>query len=304
MDDHPPLLIVGTGAMACLFASRLVPYAQVTLLGTWEEGVAALQAEGIRLEEDSRVEQVQVRATHDPSDCAGSKQALVLVKSWQTERAARQLAKCLAPERVALTLQNGLGNIEMLERALGRERAALGVTTTGATLLGPAHVRMGGAGPTHVGPHPRLAPLVNLLRKAGFETEEAEHLDGLVWGKLAINAGINPLTALLEVPNGRLLELPSAREVMLAAARETAAVAAARGVTLPFDDAGVRAEEVALKTSSNRSSMLQDIQRGAPTEIDAICGAVHAEGVTVSMPTPVNWILWHLVRARVHGARL
>ena len=95
-----------------------------------------------------------------------------------------------------------------------------------------------------------------------------------------------------------------AREVMLAAARETAAVAAARGVTLPFDDAGVRAEEVALKTSSNRSSMLQDIQRGAPTEIDAICGAVHAEGVTVSMPTPVNWILWHLVRARVHGARL
>lgn len=302
MEDHPPTLIVGTGAMACLFAARLVPHAKITMLGTWQEGVAALQKDGIRLEHDGDVQQVRVRATHDLRECAGTRQALVLVKSWQTERAAQQLSECLTPEGVALTLQNGLGNLDVLQQALGEQRAALGVTTTGATLLGPARVRMGGSGATHVGPHSRLAPLVSLLRQAGFEVEEAEDLDGLVWGKLAINAGINPLTALLEVPNGMLLELPSAREILLAAARETAAVAEARGVSLPYDDAGARTEDVARKTSANRSSMLQDIQRGAPTEIDAICGAVNREGRLMGVPTPVNWMLRNLVRARVERA--
>jgi 2-dehydropantoate 2-reductase len=274
----------------------------VTLLGSWPEGLRALQQQGIRLEENGRASQVQVRATSEVADCRGAAQALVLVKSWQTSRAAQQLAQCLAPEGVALTLQNGLGNLEKLEAELGAERAALGVTTVGATLLGPGRVRAGGQGPTHLAAHPRLEPLAELLQEAGFEVQPAEDLQALAWGKLAINAGINPLTALLEVPNGELLARPGARELMRAAAQETAAVAAARGVALPYLDAAARAEEVAQRTSANISSMLQDIRRGAPTEIDAINGAVVREGEAAGVATPLNWSLWNLVRAKVNGA--
>ncbi len=295
---HPPILIVGTGAMACLFAARLAPHTRVTMLGSWPEGLRALRERGVTLVEgDGQPMAHAVEVAGTAARCRGARYALVLVKSWQTASAAARLAACLAEEGVALTLQNGLGNLEILQQALGRERAALGVTTCGATLLGPGHARLGGSGPTYLARHPRLDPLAALLGQAGFEIHWVDDLQSLSWGKLAVNAGINPLTALLRIPNGALLEDEDSRALMIAAAQETAVVAAAKGLHLPYQDAGAQVAQVARRTAANRSSMLQDVQRGAPTEIDAICGAVVHEGERLGVPTPVNRTLWHLVRA-------
>lgn len=295
------ILIVGTGAMACLFGARLARISDVTLLGTWPEGIEALRRDGIRLESEAGGARHRVWVTSNPAELRGARHALVLVKSWQTRRAARQLAECLAPDGVALTLQNGLGNLDVLAQTLGPERAALGVTTSGATLLGPGRARAGGAGPVFLGPHPRLAPLANALRGAGFVAEEAPEVEGLLWGKLAVNAAINPLTALLRVPNGDLLERPHARELMAAAAAEVAEVAAAMAIRLPTARPDEQAFEVARRTAANRSSMLQDVERRAPTEIDAICGAVVDFGRRKGVATPVNFALWSMVRALVEG---
>jgi 2-dehydropantoate 2-reductase len=109
------------------------------------------------------------------------------------------------------------------------------------------------------------------------------------------------LTALLHRPNGALLEDEHSRELMAEAARETAVVAAALGVRLPYRDAAEQAAEVARRTAANHSSMLQDILRGAPTEIDAINGAVAEVGRRAGLDTPVNRTLWRLVRAAVSG---
>ena len=125
----------------------------------------------------------------------------------------------------------------------------------------------------------------------------AEDVDALLWGKLAVNAAINPLTALLRVPNGALLESPWAREVMRRAAGEVAAVAAARGIRLPFDDAGAQAEQVARQTALNRSSMLQDVLRGAESEIEAINGAVMRAAESAGVDVPANRLLYALVKA-------
>ena len=293
------ILIVGTGAMAGLFGVRLGPHAEVTLLGTWKAGLEALARDGIRLQENGSAVQVPVRTSSNPAECEGAEIALFLVKSWQTQRAAARLARCLAPQGVALTLQNGLGNLELLEAELGTQRVALGVTTVGATLLGPGKVRAGGMGATYVAPHPRLEPLVDLLQIAGFEVHPAENLESLVWGKLVVNCGINALSALLEVPNGELLSRPGARAVMQEAAQETARVAEASGVKLPYSDPVEQVEGVARRTASNISSMLQDIRRGAPTEIDAINGAVVRVADRLGVPAPINRALWNLVRAKV-----
>lgn len=285
--------------MACLFGARLAEHASVTLLGAWPEGLAALES-GIRLVEgDGGDRVVNVKATSNPAHCQDAKLALVLVKSWQTTRAANQLAQCLAPDGLALTLQNGLGNIEILQNILGKERAALGVTTTGATLLGPGEVRPGGSGPTHLAPHAGLEPMMDLLRQSGFEVDLHDDLQSLVWGKLAVNAGINPLTALLDVPNGALLDYPATRLVMVAAAEETADVARAQGISLPYADASFQIMDVARRTAENTSSMRADLQRGAPTEVDAINGAVVEHGQSLGVETPVNWTLWRLIQARV-----
>ncbi len=229
----------------------------------------------------------------------GAELALVLVKTWQTERAAAQLAACLADDGLAVSLQNGLGNLALLQAALGAGRASVGVTTAGATLLGPGHVRAGGQGTVHLGDDPRLTDLTSALAASGLEVETSHDLDALVWGKVAVNAGINPLTALLGVPNGGLLELPAAREVLAQAVREVVRVAQATGVRLQMPDPVQATLDVALRTAGNRSSMLQDLERGAPTEIDAISGAVSREGDRQGVPAPTNWALWKLVRARV-----
>lgn len=293
------ILIVGTGALATLFAARLAKAEySVTMLGTWRDGIDALNRDGAQLVDASgKDESFPVHATDDPRGCEGVKQAIVLVKAWQTERVAGQLKECLADDGLALTLQNGLGNRETLIQSLGLDRVALGITTTGATLLGPGLAKAGGEGVVSLEQNQALGPMEEALRSAGFNIQLVEDAQSLIWGKLVINAGINPLTALLKVKNGELLERPSARELMKALAVETAKVAQAEDIPLPFDDPVRMVEEVARKTAANTSSMLQDVLRGAPTEIDAICGAVVTAALKHGMDVPINRVCWELVKA-------
>ena len=297
--DTESILVMGTGAMACLYSARLAAAgANICMLGTWADGLQALRRDGVRIvEEDSQEHAFPVRAADDPIECTGARLAMVLVKSWQTERVARQLKQCLAEDGLALTLQNGIGNYETLVAALGTERVAAGVTTLGATLLQPGLVRQAGHGVIVLNGHPHLGPLVAWLRKAGCEVEFTTDLKSLIWGKLVVNAAINPLTALLGVPNGELLNRGPARALLAGAAQEAAAVAVAQGIQLPYPDPVATVEGVAARTAQNRSSMLQDVRRGAPTEIDAICGAIVRAGEQSGVPTPINRALWQLVSA-------
>ncbi|MFN8380325.1 MAG: 2-dehydropantoate 2-reductase [Anaerolineales bacterium] len=293
------ILLVGTGALATLFAARLSEAGHsVSMLGTWKNGLKALQENGARIVDTNGKEHAyKVHATDDSREVSGAKHALVLVKSWQTERAARQLRESLADDGLAITLQNGIGNKETLIRDLGTARVSLGITTTGATLVGPGLVKMGGEGVISLEQNQALGPLEAALRSSNFNLQIVDDAKSLVWGKLVINAAINPLTALLRIPNGELLSRPLARKVMSALARETAEVAKAEHVHLPFSNPVDAAEDVARKTASNMSSMFQDVRRGAKTEIDAICGAVTMRGQKHGIKTPYNRACWQLVRA-------
>jgi 2-dehydropantoate 2-reductase len=295
------LLIVGTGALACLFAARLSAAGfSVTMLGTWREGLAALRMYGVTLvQADGHQTSYPVQVVDKTDPCVGSRYALVLVKSWQTARAARQMADCLAPDGIALTLQNGLGNYETLTEVLGPERVALGTTTTGATLLSSGRVRPGGEGLISVGASEKLTPILEMLEQAGFTLEILEDVQALIWGKLVVNAAINPLTAILKMSNGGVISRPSARQLAADLAHEVTAVAQAQAITLPYTNPVEIAEKVAERTAKNQSSMYQDIQRGAPTEIDAICGAVVRKGQELGVPTPVNYSMWKLIHAIV-----
>jgi 2-dehydropantoate 2-reductase len=251
--------------------------ADVVLIGRWPEQVAALRRDGLTLiQPDGRRQQQPLSVATSTDGVDGVDLALLLVKSHQTARAAQQAAAVLAPGGLVLTLQNGLGNRELIAAVVGEARVALGVTTQGAAMVRPGVVRRAGYGQTHLGAPPHLehslTAVAHLLTGAGLETHLAGNVDSLIWGKLAVNAAINPLTALLDVPNGFLVENEAARAIMAAAAQEVAAVAQAGNVALPYPDAARQALLVATTTAANDSSMLQDLRRGAPTEIDAING--------------------------------
>jgi 2-dehydropantoate 2-reductase len=300
------ITILGVGAMASLFGSRLSGRANVTLLGRWPQQIEQLQRHGLTVTRpDGQQSHHWLHVTNVLERCPMADMVLILVKSYQTERAAREAAKILRPDGLAITLQNGLGNLETLAREVGSARAALGVTAQGAALTEPGHLRHAGEGSTWLagsaGQQAALERVAALFNRAGLETTVAENADSLVWGKLAVNAGINPLTALLDIPNGALLENETLRQMMATAAGEVAQVAAAQGIRLPFADAAARTAEVSRATAANRSSMLQDVSRAAPTEIEAITGAVVRLGQQLGVPTPVNQRLLRLIRAKESG---
>jgi len=285
--------IIGTGALASLFAARLSDVSDLVMVGSWQAQIDAVLANGlILIEMNGHSTSHLLTITNDPYSVDPVDVALVLVKSYQTETAVSRIQPLLSPNGLIITLQNGVGNSEILQAGLQNTGVTVGVTSMGATVVEPGFVRHAGDGPVYLAPptvdNEQFLPLVNLLRQAGFDAEVADDVDSLVWGKLAINTGINPLTAVLNVPNGYLAEHEDARAVMMAAAQETETVAGALGIQLPYPDAAEQVLAVAQATAQNRSSMLQDLDRGSQTEIDAICGAVVKMGERVGVETAVN----------------
>jgi 2-dehydropantoate 2-reductase len=298
------LAIIGIGAMGCLFAGRLAGLVDLIMLGEWPEQIAALRSGGLHIRHAGGGESRRMVAASDrPEDAGVVDLALILVKSYKSDGAAALARRILHPAGLALTLQNGLGNLEILQAGVGEARAALGVTSQGAAMVAPGYVQEGGSGHTYLAHQPwvpRLEGVAELFRQAGFSTTVLDDVDTVLWGKLAVNAAINPLTALLEVPNGYLAENEPARRLMVRAAEETATVAHALGIAIDGDSAG-RALRVAQATAANRSSMLQDVERGAPTEIEAITGQIVATAHRLALAIPVNEALLLLVREKMAG---
>lgn len=301
------ITILGVGAMGTLFGSYLSASAQVTLVGSWQAQIETLQTHPLTIiQPDDRTEQKWVKITSQIDQAPPADIILILVKSYRTAQAAQLAARLLRPEGLVISLQNGLGNLDSLTSVMGSKRVNQGVTTHGATLLAPGRLHHTGYGLTSLGISPEnrvwTQRVVDLFNNAGLETRSSENIAGLVWGKLAINAGINPLTALLEVPNGTLASDEALRPIMIAAATEVASVAQAQGIVLPFANIAEQAVQVSLATARNRSSMLQDISRAAPTEIEAICGAVTQIGQRLNIPTPINNLLFQLVKEKEVGS--
>jgi 2-dehydropantoate 2-reductase len=296
------IAVVGVGAMGSLFGGKLSTVADVTLLDPWAEHVAAMQQGGLRIVElDGREVTIPVTATTDPAAVPEVDLAIIFVKAHATRQASQWARGFLAPDGLALTLQNGVGNAETMAEVLGADRVVAGVTSHGATLLGPGTVRHAGKGPTHIATRSevaeRLSAIATVFEQAGFEVHLSDNLDSLVWGKLVINVGINALTGILRVPNGQLVEIPAASELMAQVVAEAVAVCRAKGIILPYDDPLDRVQAVARATATNRASMLQDVLRGVPTEIGVINEAIVREGKRLGVATPVNEFVVTIIRA-------
>jgi len=294
-------LIVGPGAMGCLFSARLkIAGVDVTLLDYNRERADELNRQGIMVEGVSGEYTAMVPVTtgeiKDRFDAA-----LLCVKSYRTREVGESLKKILSPGTTIVTLQNGIGNIEILEDLFGKDNVLGGVTAEGATVLGIGRIRHAGQGATVIGPEGRAQgiaeSLASALNRAGFKAETTDNVARLLWGKLIINAGINALTAVARLKNGRLPALTGTSLIMEELVREAEAVAASKNIILPYEDPLARVREVCRDTSGNVSSMLQDVLNKKQTEIDFINGAIVTEGEMLGIPTPTNRMLTYIVKA-------
>ncbi|MFP4268577.1 MAG: ketopantoate reductase family protein [Spirochaetaceae bacterium] len=297
------IAILGSGAMGSLFGGMLSQHgAEVVLFDINKAHVDAVNGKGLLIEESSTGEQTRVhpKASTDPKSVEGSDYYIVFVKSTATEQVAKNFLPHTSRDTVVITMQNGVGNEEILRGVFGEHRTAAGVTSQGATYLGPGAIRHAGSGPTYLCMSDRnnkkLEPFLEVLNTSGFETHIEENIQDLIWSKLIINVGINALTALTGLHNGELLDYEDTKEIMKDLTDEAVAVAEANNITLTHENPLETLYEVARKTEANRSSMLQDFDRGSRTEIEFINFAIVREGEKLGIPTPVNKTLARLVR--------
>jgi 2-dehydropantoate 2-reductase len=298
---EPPIIILGSGAMACFLAARLSFSGQkVCLVDNWIVGMEAIRENGITLRIDDQVIHQNMMTVLPNEVVPRCRLVVILVKSWQTSQAANRVFECLTPDGMALTLQNGLENDTILKNILGESRVAVGVTTLGATLISPGHVMGFETGSITVQDTPGIQDFLSIFKTAKLKISSDVSINRLVWEKLVINAAINPLTALLGIQNGKLLDNPNSLDLMAQIAREVINVSAHMKILLSYTDPMPQITAAARATAQNYSSMYQDVQRGAPTEIDQINGAVVQLGMQYGIPTPYNHCMVSMVKSMVN----
>ncbi|MFC3959592.1 ketopantoate reductase family protein [Halovivax cerinus] len=296
------IVVFGAGSLGSLVGGLLAREHDVTLVGR-NPHVERIEGDGLTIDGQLDV-RVTPTATTDGTDLTADL-AVVAVKAFDTDAAARTLAT--GSFDAALSLQNGMGNEATLASHIDCPVLA-GTITYGAMLVAPGRVECTGIGHLVVGPRDGgTDPLADhtgaAFDAAGIETTVATDMPRRLWRKLAVNAAINPITALARVENGAILDSPAA-DIAASAARETARVARADGVELADHDAVAALESVASATADNRSSMLQDVENDSRTEVDAISGYVVDRAEEVDVKTPTNRTLAGAIRAWESGRGL
>ncbi len=286
--------IIGPGSIGLLLASKIQKAGfAVILIDRKAERAANLNNKGILLDEETSMNfNIPVISGFDNID--GINLMIVCVKAYNTGDVALALQHS-SYEGPVLTLQNGFGNADTIGKIYKKGSIIAGTTSEGANLISEGHVKHAGRGKTSFGfalkrnmDDEILKDAAAIFNNAGLDTEISNDVDGLIWGKVLVNAGINALTAIFNVPNGRLLEIEEARGIMKNLITEAWELLQIMDIKLPFDDPVKKTEDVCRLTASNLSSMNRDMSSGRRTEIDFINGAIVREGKRMGISCPYN----------------
>ena len=296
------ITLIGAGSIGTLFASILFDSGiDVILIEKKREIIDAITEHGLLVERNGSQKSFPVKITNDPNKGKDADLIMLTVKSYDNSAAA-QIARDIASANTQiLTLQNGIGNYETISNIAGSERTVVGTTTFGATQYQPGCTRGSADGSISIGEYhggisDRILSLASILRQGGFTVNTVENVNTLIWTKLAVNVGINPIGALCRFENV-FTSMGPAKEIQCKAVNELIAVAKAKGIELDYEHLCEHVSDVSEATRVNRCSMLQDVENHNLTEISSINGAVVQEGKAYGIATPVNEVLTSLVKS-------
>lgn len=290
------ILVFGAGALGSYVGGMLSKKCHVTLIGR-KEHVDAINSKGLIIEGKTNFKakpQALVKIPDEKFDLI-----LITVKSYDTSKAVEELSRGLDENILVLSLQNGLGNAEKISRF--NKKVLGGTISHGITFVEPGRIYHAGLGDTRLGnfkgvEEEDVEEICQIFNISGIDTKRSDNILGEIWAKAIINASINPLTAITRLKNGYLLKIETLEEIMVCACKEAIDVAVSCGIELPHYDIIEKTKSVAHLTAENKSSMLQDIEKGKRTEIDSITGVFVEFGKKNNVATPTNSMLYKLVK--------
>jgi len=298
-DTTMKILIVGAGAIGSLFGALLSQKNDVILLGR-SPHVNAIERKGLQISGKTTMH-CNIHAVDSVEKISLIPDIILLtVKSYDTGTAMKQVQHLVHDNTTVISLQNGLDNIEKIERIIKKQQILAGVTTHGVMFSKPGEIIHTGKGRTLLGeltgtPSKRLDNIVQMFNAAGIVTQASDDIIRELWVKAIINSSINPITAFFQCKNGYLLQNMILEKIVEYICEESTGVASKKGIPVISEDMIRRTKEVLTETAENYSSMAQSIQQGKKTEIDSINGYFIRMGTRHGLEMPLNKILVDLV---------
>ncbi len=309
------MAIVGAGALGGTFGALLTRAGiDVTLIEIDKKRVEAIQKGGLVMHmPDGSIINVPVKITDDPASVGVMDLVQISVKGYHTESAVKMAQPMIGPDTYVLSVQNGLGNLDVIAKYVPKERVVGGVTAHSAMVLGPNEIKYnGGVGGVWIGRYdgkedPRLKEIAKTLTEAGFETQIIEgNILNPIWRKLLANVACNCVAAITGFTGNQLIECEETNRLIRDLAVETFQVAKALGLhfwgigadrSKEMEDPAEFVIHALSGVGDNKISMLQDIEAGRRTEIDTLNGKVWEIGEELGIPTPLNKAMTLLVKA-------
>jgi 2-dehydropantoate 2-reductase len=296
--------IVGAGAMGSVYGGLFAAAGHdVWLVDVWREHIEAVRRDGLNVTGASGERTVRPGATTEPAEAGPCGLVVLATKMRDLEAAARSIRPMIGNDTAVLAIQNGLGNLDIMERVLGGRDFLVGIAGGfGASIPRPGHVHHNGWDRLNIaeaagGRSERAVRVVETWRAAGFNAEVFDDPGPMIWGKYICNLAFSPVCTALSLRIGQVLDNPEARALAEGCASEAYAVASAKGIKLYFADPVKRIHEFGRVIPNAMPSMLLDMLAGRPTEIDALNGALVREAEKVGLKAPTNAFLTRVVQA-------
>jgi 2-dehydropantoate 2-reductase len=298
------IAIIGTGAMGSLFASHLAgTEAEIWAFDVWREHVDAIRRDGLIVHRDGTARSARIHATTNAGEAGICDVAMVFVKFGQTAIAVAAAKPMIGPDTTVVTLQNGIGNVEIIENAYPQNPIAFGLTTLTCELLGPGHIEASykGRGETYLWPRIGAANAViknlcGLLTQGGINALLEPGIALKIWKKLVVNCCLNTMCAITNQKVGGVADTPDAWPLLDGVVDEIVAVAKLKDIPLSAGDARAFLRSVAEEARNHEPSMLIDVRNGRKTEIDCLNGAVLRECERYRIAAPFNRALYAMIR--------
>lgn len=295
------ILVIGAGAMGCLFAARIAESgARVRLVDVDRNRLDAIARDGIHLVDDNGARTIQLEAGVASEAQAPFDLALLFTKGMHSKVATASLAHLVPGGTYMLTLQNGLGNPEAVAETFPHDQILKGIAALPADLHGTTGVESHGTGYLELGP---MTPAgaqaaqaaVDLLTRSGFDARFSDDVDIAIWEKVAFNAALNALGAVTNQPNAGIDNAPG-RRIVAAMVEEVVATAHANGVAVDKDRINHSIDHALAHHRGHKASMLQDMIAGRASEIESINGAIVERAKAAGVAAPVTETMTDLVR--------
>lgn len=299
--------IIGAGAMGSLFGGSLASVVdEVCLYSTNKAYVEAVNKNGLIMTQGDKRNVVKARATSNPAEIGESDVAIIYVKYTGTRQAIQDaIVSCVTQNTMVVTLQNGIGNVEIIKEYVPEDQIVYGLSTLTSDVKAPGHIEMTTLSKvgTSMWPlngivTPKLEQLVALMNQVNLNADIAADVNERIWRKLMVNACENTLCAILRVNvTDLMLNTPESYEIAKQVIFEVSDVARAKGMNISREEALKHVMNVTYAVPGHVPSMVFDILNKKKTEIGCINEAIVKEGKRLNVPTPMVETIARLIRA-------